>query len=98
MVFNDIVIDETFGMVQNEANDRREFSFTAPVSGFYRFEINLQQITQVCFQHDALNFHTHRLSILILYLIGGLHRLVRISLKPSLRQQHTHTNTSILLL
>ena len=63
MVFNDIVVDETFGMVQNEANDRREFSFTAPVSGFYRFEINLQQITQVCFQHDALNFHTHRLSI-----------------------------------
>ena len=54
MVFNDIVVDETFGLVQNEANERREFSFTAPVSGFYRFEINLQQITQVGFQNGAL--------------------------------------------
>ena len=57
MIFNDIVVDETFGAVQNKASlngtEWREFSFTAPVSGFYRFELNLQQNTQADFQNDA---------------------------------------------
>ena len=54
MIFGNVVVDETFGLVQNEATVNgstwREFSFTAPVSGFYRFEVNLQQITQAGFQ------------------------------------------------
>ena len=56
MIFGNVVIDETFGLVQNEHSidetTSREFSFTAPVSGFYRFQVNLQQITQVGFQDD----------------------------------------------
>ena len=56
MIFGNVVIDETFGLVQNEQSMNgttwREFSFTAPVSGFYRFQVNLQQITQVGFQDD----------------------------------------------
>ena len=59
MIFGNVVIDETFGLVQNEGSLNgttwREFSFTAPVSGFYRFQVNLQQLTQVGFQNDDFN-------------------------------------------
>jgi len=66
MIFGNVVIDKTFGLVQNEHSidetTSREFSFTAPVSGFYRFQVNLQQITQVGFQDDCISFNvSHRL-------------------------------------
>ena len=65
MIFGNVVIDETFGLVQNEQSINettwREFSFTAPVSGFYRFQVNLQQITQVGFQDDYFIPYFHQL-------------------------------------
>ena len=64
MIFGNVVIDETFGLVQNEPSmdktTSREFSFTAPVSGFYRFQVNLQQITQVGFQDFYIASCSHR--------------------------------------
>ena len=111
MIFGNVVIDETFGLVQNEHSmdetTSREFSFTAPVSGFYRFQVNLQQITQVGFQDFYIASCSHRPivylwaidylphSLWVIELILWTHK-VKIILKNLLSQQHIHTNTSTL--